>query len=788
MKSLKHFLILLLIPIYSFSQYDISGIVKDSNNVSIEFANVVLTNLENEIILGTITDKEGTFNLSVKEGDYKLIISFIGYDKWMKNIHIINNKNLGIVILDKNKIELEEIVLTAKKPLIEQKADRMVFNVSESPFAKGKNALKTLELAPMVWVSSKGNISINGRGEVRVVVNGKLLPKEVSQSYLNSLRSEDIEKIEIIPNPPAEYEAEIKSGIVNIILKKHIDEGLKGNINSSYTQHRFSSYGIGMSLNYKTGKWLWYGSYNYSQDKDFFEREVETVYEPENTKRLTNFQSIEWSLGNTYRLGFDYDISSKHRFGIEYYSYNNNYRESIDNEVMSYDNFILQEVVKGDYPGNVDKRKQSYTLNYNWEIDTIGKKLTFLSDYYIYKNKRISDYHDDIFDNEENYLDSETSRGKVGGDISVFTSKLDYIHPLEKVTFHTGIKFSNACLDNKNIHEVLINNIYEIDQQKTTTYDFNEKVSAAYLKASTKLGDVQLQFGIRGEYTQNQFSNNPEKNYFSAFPSIFAKHYINKEKNTSLRYYYGKKISRPSYKLMSPYEYLIDIYTVFRGNEDLKPQYTNEFSLTYYLGNKHSFQGFYSHTKDMFNIVEYRDIDDANINVETTENIGESHSYGLHINNNINITKWWKTYTGLGVNYSKILSYDKTFQAKNFFLYVNHRSNLNLPLSIDCTINSRFMTPVLDGIYEYSEIFNLNISLQKEVLGNKGVVSLDISDVFYTEGKYNLTSNYKDQFSYTKVERPGRIIMLSFSYSFSSGTKFNKERKEKSNQEELQRI
>ncbi|NCO62667.1 MAG: outer membrane beta-barrel protein [Flavobacteriia bacterium] len=779
---------LLLIPTYSFSQYEVSGIVKDSSDIFIEFANVVLTNLDNEIISGTITDGNGIFNLSVEEGEYRLIISFIGYQNWTKNITVSSDNDFGVITLIESKNELDEVLVTAKKPMIEQKVDRLVFNISENAFAKGKNALKALELAPMVWVSSKGDISINGRGGVRVVVNGKLLQEEVSQSYLSSLRSEDIESIEIIPNPPAEYAAEIKSGIVNIILKKNIQESLNGNINTSYTQHRFSSYSGGGSLNYKTGKWLLYGSYNYSQDKDFFDREVETVYEPENTKRLTNFQSIEKSVGNTYRFGFDYDINLKHQLGIEYYSYNNNFREAIDNEVISFNNDVLAEVVKGDYPGKVDKKKESYTLNYNWEIDTIGKKLIFLTDYYIYNKKRTSDYFDNIYNSDGTFLDSEISRGKVGEDIAILTSQLDYIHPLEKTTFQAGFKFSDANLDDENTHEVLLNEIYEIDPQKTTSYDFNEKVSAAYLKASTELGNIQFQFGLRGEYTQNQFKNNPEKNYFSAFPSVFANHNINKLKNTSLRYYYGRKISRPSYNLMSPYEYLIDKYTVFRGNEDLKPQYNNRFSITYYIGNKYSFQGFYSFTKDIFDIVEYSDPLDSSINVETTENIGESHSYGFHNNNNLKIAKWWKTYTGLGVNFTKTASYDKSFKTDNLYFYINHRSSINLPLGLDCTINARFLSPALEGIYESDEIFNFNLGLQKEVLKSKCTISLDISDVFYTGGKYHLTSNYKDQYSNTYVERPGQIIMLSFSYNFFSGTKFKKERKEKSNQEELQRI
>ena len=146
---------LLLIPTYSFSQYEVSGIVKDSSDIFIEFANVVLTNLDNEIISGTITDGNGIFNLSVEEGEYRLIISFIGYQNWTKNITVSSDNDFGVITLIESKNELDEVLVTAKKPMIEQKVDRLVFNISENAFAKGKNALKALELAPMVWVSSK---------------------------------------------------------------------------------------------------------------------------------------------------------------------------------------------------------------------------------------------------------------------------------------------------------------------------------------------------------------------------------------------------------------------------------------------------------------------------------------------------------------------------------------------------------------------------------------------------------------------------------------------------------
>jgi len=336
-------LVMVIMPLVAYSQYNITGHVKDTTGGAIEFANIILTNQKNEIVTGVITDKLGKFEVLVKTNrPFYLIISFIGYDKWKKEISIHKNTDLGVIILNPSKNELDEVVVIAKKPLIEQKADRIVFNIADNSFAQGKNALKTIGLAPMVWVSSKGDISINGKGGVGVVVNGKLLPNDISKSYLRSLRSEDIERIEIIPNPPAEYEAKIQC-IINIILKENIDKGFKSNLNISYTQQRYASLSNGISLNYKTEKWLWYGSYNYSQDKSFFDREVVTFYKPDNNRRLTNFQSVDRSFSNSYRFGFDYDISSKQKIGVEYYASNLNFDEAINNEAVSITNTILEE-------------------------------------------------------------------------------------------------------------------------------------------------------------------------------------------------------------------------------------------------------------------------------------------------------------------------------------------------------------------------------------------------------------------------------------------------------------
>ncbi len=787
-------LLFLFLPYYGYSQYEVIGVVKDSTNNPIEFANVVLTNELNKIVVGTITSKDGQFKLSTRKGDYKLVISFIGYKSFNKSIYLIENLNLKDINLIESYSKLHEITVIGEKKLIEQKVDRLIFNLSYSPFIRGKNALQSLSLAPGVWTSSNGEISINGRGDTKIMVNNKLLRKEVVQEYLRNLRAEDIDKIEIIEHPPAEFDASGASGIIHIILKKDIKSGLNGTIYTNYTQHRFPSFDEGVSINFKKDKWLWYGSYNYERNKSFFDRKIDFFYQPENIKQKNIFKSTRKRKGNTFRAGFDYNPSSKQRIGFEYYNNIYDTKEDLYNRSTSSSVNTINEIVKGIYPGRFDAKKESFNLNYQWEIDTTGRQLSVLADHYTYNRIDKTDYNDSIFDGNNVFLKDETLKSLTDGDITVFTAKIDYKHPIKKWgELQSGFKYSNAGLKNINVFEFLENGVFEIDENRTNTFEYKEHILAAYLKATKKILGIDVQVGLRGEYTEGkgyQITNNQinKRNYFNLFPSFFAKHYINKKKNHSIKYYYGRRISRPSYSWMNPFESYTNRNSIYRGNPGLQPEYINFYSISYVVQNKYSLRLHHAYNRDIFSEVDIRDSSNTNINIETAENIGKQFAYGLYFNYSYTLTKWWETTTGISLGYADVSSYDKSFQKSITTFFMSHRSNMTLPWGMQGTLNLRYSPPLIDGIYTFGTIFNMNIGIQKSVFKDKGTIALDMNDVFYTSGRYNFKSNYMQQKTMYDITRSSQAFTLSFSYNFSLGDKFKRQQKENSNDDELDRI
>ena len=224
-------LILSLFTASIFAQTEIKGQVIDQN-MPIAYANIILKNSNNEIVTGVTSDFDGYFTINTKKGNYKLTISYVGYTNYNKDINLENNINLGVVTLQEDSSQLDEVVITSRKKLIEQKADRVVFNVENSITASSGDALDALKVAPGLQVQN-GIIKMFGKGTPRVMVNNKMVPltNEELIGYLNSLSASDIKKIEIIATPPAQYDASGNGGLINIILKE-------GQINSWKTQRQ----------------------------------------------------------------------------------------------------------------------------------------------------------------------------------------------------------------------------------------------------------------------------------------------------------------------------------------------------------------------------------------------------------------------------------------------------------------------------------------------------------------------------------------------------------------------
>ena len=262
MKTIKLFIFLLFSS--SLLSQTITGKVTDKTDV-IPFANVILKDNNQKIVAGTTTTDAGVFELKAIKGTYTLEISFLGYETLSKTLLVENNVNLGTLILKENAQALDEIVVKTEKRVLERKIDRLVFNVEKSVAATGGNGVDVLRITPGVRIQNN-QLSILGKGATQVMINGRLSPLAGDElvSFLSGLAASDIVKVEVITNPPAKYDASGNGGLINIILKKGMQNSWKNATTISYNQNKYNFTTLNNNFFYNKNKISFSASVNAS--------------------------------------------------------------------------------------------------------------------------------------------------------------------------------------------------------------------------------------------------------------------------------------------------------------------------------------------------------------------------------------------------------------------------------------------------------------------------------------------------------------------------------------------
>ncbi|MDO9399679.1 MAG: outer membrane beta-barrel family protein [bacterium] len=784
----KLFLFFAISPLFIFSQNNISGNLKDSLG-SIEFANVILTDLSNKIVTGTITDDKGHFEIQTNEGKYNLTISFIGYKDWVKQISVESKIDLGDIKLIRSVNNLNEITIISKTPIIERKADRIVFNVENSILSSGKSSLELLSLSPNVWVSNSGSISLNGVQGVKILINGILLKLSGNQlsSYLNSLNATQIKKIEIIQNPPAEYEAEGSAGLINIILKKEKKDGLTGSVFTGYKQGKYSYFENGFNLNYKKGKLGFYGQYYFIKDKKYADTEELRVFS--NTDVIIKNESNSTPIihNQQLRFGIDLAISKNQYLGAEVIGTFNKKKTPFKSFSSIFNNSKLDSTIIGDY--NLSSKNTFYnvSVNYNIEIDTLGANIKISSDYVYNDSKDTDNFISSFFQNNLFFKD-KINRNNVPTTTNIYSYKIDFYKPLNKNELNIGAKYSNTQIDNEIVYENFIDNSWKFDVTKSNQFNYTENIFASYLSYTTSLFNIDTKIGLRGEYatidgnseTVNQYF---KKEKFDLFPSLFMKYDLNKDIGNSLSFYYGRRINRPSFENLNPFIYQIDDFTSSVGNSDLNPQYSNTIQLNFDYHRKYSLSVFFSKTSDVFTQIALNEED--NRVIYQVQNLNNSENYGASLNLPIEFTKWWKSYNNASL-YQNSFSFNNynnsklTFEGKS-----NHYFTISESLSLE--LNGGFQSKTVLGNFKVNPNYYIDFGVRKYFWNKKGQVKISATDIFNTRNT-EINVDFKNLNLVSKEKNQSRTIMLSLIYNFSTGKEIKVKRTDSGNWDERERL
>ncbi len=777
----------------------ISGKLIDSlTSKPIEFATVALLDRNtNKSVDGTLSDAQGRFTFQgVNNGEYSLSFSFIGYNpKTVARVSVTDQNseaNVGIISLSITATQLKEVKIQSLRPTITQEADKMVVSVEGTALAAGRTAYDVLARSPGVFIDQEGNIQLNGRSGVTIMLDGKLtyLSARDLRTLLEGMPAENLKNIEIITNPSAKFDAEGASGILNINLKKNDIRGMNGSMYAGYTyngyQHAYSS---GVALNYKSGKWNSF--VNTDLARRAFGRQATFTRVFYGEQSTTYFDQV--AFGNTIvqgpptvRAGTDYNLTDKHSIGVMGYFVTNTLNGD-----------FLTDTYTGDAPATPNRyidannyntnRFTNYTgnIHYLGKLDTAGTTLSADIDLVRITNRGYANSYNNFIDLTGAKPDSlDFLYTQTPGNYDIFAAKVDYSSPYAKgKKFELGAKASRVKSDSDsrfyfNNAEALV-----LDPRRTNHFLYDENIYAAYINWSGKLSErYSVQAGLRGEHTISTGESlttgqKTNREYFNLFPSVFVQQKLSE--NYQVNYSYSRRLQRPNYGNLNPFLAYRDPYTYWQGNPYLRPQYTHAISITQTYKKDYSLAFTYQIIKD--NMAELALLDVARMTtVYTIGNVDDAYNLSLSANAPFRIMKNWDTQNTFLVSYNKYKVMINQEMATNDQVHYMAQSNHNilLPRNLKLEVNAGYRGPGAYGIYIVDSQWWVNLGVKRSFLNDKLDVTLNANDIFKGM-RIKISTVGRNVHEFDQYFR-ARSVGINLRYNFSRGDKFDPKRRNNS--------
>lgn len=774
----------------------ISGAVYDSISKNpVSFANIIIQEaLEKKDVDGTIANDKGEFSVSaLKNAKYLVIVTFLGYRTKVLGPFKINKDKkvheLEPIYISPNAINLNEITVTGAKDLIENKIDRMVYNAEKDVTTKGGNAADVLRRTPLLTVDLEGNVSMRGSSNIRLLINGK--PSSIMSSSMSDalkmIPADIIEKVEVITNPGAKYDAEGTGGIINIVTKTKKITGVSGSIFSSLGS---KSSNLGTNISLRAGKI----GFNANVGGYFWRGKGDSKVYRENYNQIINpfFNQIGNSSnygGGLYgQVGADYDFDSKNsialttRFPINIFT-NKNDLTTYGGDMPDDLPFLFQR------KSDVLFRRLGTDINLDYR-KTYGEDTDrefSLAAQYSYSNRK-SDYETDQFDSL-NLLNYRELSPNLGTDKEL-TFSTDYLHPLLKdVNLEVGAKailrnvFSDIFYDTLN----LASNIYLRDHERDNVFDYDQNVGAAYSQLTFPLLEkLTARAGLRYEHTYIKGNTSSDgssfkNDYSSWIPSGLLSYTF--ENKSNLKLSYSRRIQRPSMFYLNPYVNYNDPTNISYGNPELEPEITESFELSYAIASNFknaNISVYHKVTNDL--IDNYRFVDSLGRTNATYNNLAQSTSSGLSINGGIMKLGTIILNGTANIYYQKVESSQFTDVRNDALSFsLNGFANVNITPTLGITFFGFYNSPKLTTQGQQSNWFVYSIGLRKEMWQKKGGISIGFDNIFHK--KMNLNSEFKSSSLYYNNENrfEGWGVRASIDYRFGKMEFGNNKKKRKGN-------
>jgi hypothetical protein len=764
----------------AFAQRIITGRVSDYKQDAVVGAIITLINNEDSVVLSNVlSDSSGFFQLTVPDSESKrLLISALGYKSVTRGFDPETDyiRQLEFILEETNQ-SLDEVTVSAARPLFERKPDRLIYNVSASAGVAGNNVLDMIRKAPGVSVRQNDyTISLIGKGSVLVMINDRLvqLSGEDLFNYLQAMPAENLDRIEVITTPPARYDASGNSGLINIVLKKNNRKGFNGNVRLAYEQASYGKVMTGGDANYRSGGINLYGNLNYTNGSNQIIENLNTPYPGQMFQVTDDYKKTIKPL--QYTLGLDYDITKHAVLGILWNSNKAN-RTDDANDVIK----VLKTPLLTQDSSMVTKARSQrnssnnvLNINYAWTIDTLGKTLNINANRLWFNGNRSNDFTTINYLGESLTPTGVQSHNASNGnqDITITTAQADLDLPLSFAALSLGGKLSFIDNNSRNIFGYFDQDGYHENPAVSNGFEYSECVQALYFSAQKSLGKWSFQAGLRGEFTQtkgyalslNQTNTNQ---YFNFFPTAYIQYHPSKNHSWNLNY--SKRINRPDYRSLDPYRAYATPYHYSEGNPFLLPSFNHNFELAYTLKSHYTFSATYEYQQNHFGSVW--EIDEVNnITSGISMNFAGFTSYSINAVGTFNPFKWWEIQAQIGAQAQQLKSKvysaaERSYTAASAYASVNSNFSLNKSGTLTGEANFFLLSKHREDFLEIKSMGSFYLGLKALLFDRKFIVGLNAADIFATlraKGTHVVTgqtiNNYFD----------ARHIRLSLSYKFGN--------------------
>lgn len=762
--------------------FQVSGLIEDAEGGPLSFANILLFRSSDSVqTKGTSADELGKFTFAgLSGGAYFLQAQYFGYESAQIGFELESDMELGEVVLNLEGNLLDEVVLNGSRPTIERQSDRVIFRV-ENTLLSQQSTWDILRKAPGVILIQE-KLEIRGQ-EATIYLNDRKvqLSSEETLDLLKGLSGDMISAVEVIPNPPARYDAQ-GGPVLNIKTRQNIVPGYKGSIRSQFEQAIFPKYSFGTSQFYKGGKFGVLANYGINPRKEFKRTEYYANFFDANSdvyaRWKTKMERTNRSLDQQATIMLDYEPAKGDRLNLT-----SNVSTS-PNKTGDYSIETLMRNALGDLDSTLqtqsaledDKINITADLNYEHQLKKEGAYVRSNLHHTQYNMERTQRGNSDYFSPQAAFLRSFGFSTDAKQEIDITTAQFDYYTPVEYGSFETGVK--GSFINSKSrINYLDVNNTAPpFDIALSDRFHYKESVGAAYASLSKKWSLWSLKLGLRLEHTEVRAQSLTldqinSQSYFQPFPNVNVGRQLGDKSSINLTY--NRKLTRPNYQDLNPFRFFVNENDYDQGNPNLVPNYSQNFNLNLSLKNTFFIDVYYRDNGRYISPLSFQD-NTNQVLLEIYQNVEKSHSYGVDFTLSTSIARFWDFYA-----YTSIFHEDETFldpenqggllnnMVDGFYGYFSNDLTLSKDGTFTGEVSVLYLSGFLFGTYKMTETTTLNVGIRKSLGEGRAVLSLVGEDLLY-RANARYISTYRTQDNGYAPLPETRLIRLGFTYNFGN--------------------